>query len=125
MHYTPLPLNKVELQGEGTAQNPYKLTCSNDFKLIDQNPSAYYEVANDIDFLSIPFEGPNRAFTGKLDGKNHTLNNLCLMGRGLFNEMKDSAKITNVKIENGVLIGEPTEKAIIETVIHEISVIFD
>ena len=104
MHYTPLPLNKVELQGEGTAQNPYKLTCSNDFKLIDQNPSAYYEVANDIDFLSIPFEGPKRAFTGKLDGKNHTLNNLCLMGRGLFNEVKDSAEITNIKIESPILL---------------------
>ena len=104
MHYTPLPLNKVELQGEGTAQSPYKLTCSNDFKLIDQNPSAYYEVANDIDFLSIPFEGPKRAFTGKLDGKNHTLNNLCLMGRGLFNEVKDSAEITNIKIESPILL---------------------
>ena len=104
MHYTPLPLNKVELQGEGTAQNPYKLTCSNDFKLIDNHPSAYYEVANDIDFLSIPFEGPKRAFTGKLDGKNHTLNNLCLMGRGLFNEVKDSANITNIKIDQPILL---------------------
>lgn len=104
MHYTPLPLNKVELQGEGTAQNPYKLTCSNDFKLIDNHPSAYYEVANDIDFLSIPFEGPKRAFTGKLDGNNYTLNNLCLMGRGLFNEVKDSANITNIKIDKPILL---------------------
>ena len=104
MHYTPLPLNKVELQGEGTAQNPYKLTCSNDFKLIDNHPSAYYEVANDIDFLSIPFGGPKRAFTGKLDGNNYTLNNLCLMGRGLFNEVKDSANITNIKIDKPILL---------------------
>ena len=104
MHYTSLPLNKVELQGEGTAQNPYKLTCSNDFKLIDNHPSAYYEVANDIDFLSIPFEGPKRAFTGKLDGNNYTLNNLCLIGRGLFNEVKDSANITNIKIDQPILL---------------------
>ena len=104
MHYTPLPLNKVELQGEGTAQDPYLLTCSNDFKLIDQNPSAYYEVANDIDFLSIPFEGPKRAFTGKLDGKGYTLRNLCVMGGGLFNEVKDSAKISNIKLVNPILL---------------------
>ena len=104
MHYTPLPLNKVELKGEGTAQNPYLLTCSNDFKLMDNNPSAYYEVANDIDFLSIPFEGPKHAFTGKLDGKGYTLNNLCLMGRGLFNEVKDSASITNIKIDQPILL---------------------
>jgi hypothetical protein len=104
MHYTPLPLNKVELKGAGTAQNPYLLTCSNDFKLIDNNPSAYYEVANDIDFLSIPFEGPKRAFTGKLDGKEHTLSNLCLMGGGLLREVKDSAEITNIKVENPILL---------------------
>ena len=104
MHYTPLPLNKVELKGEGTAQNPYLLTCSNDFKLIDKNPSAYYEVASDIDFLSIPFDGPKRAFTGKLDGKNHTLSNLCLMGGGLLREVKDSAEITNIKFEDPILL---------------------
>ena len=104
MHYTPLPLNKVALKGAGTAQDPYQLTCSNDFKLIDNQPSAYYEVANDIDFLSIPFEGPKRAFTGKLDGKGYTLRNLCVMGRGLFNEVKDSAKISNIKLENPILL---------------------
>ena len=104
MHYTPLPLNKSTLKGAGTAQDPYQLTCSNDFKLIDNNPSAYYEVANDIDFLSIPFEGPKRAFTGKLDGKGHTLTNLCLMGRGLLSEVKDSAYITNINIKNPILL---------------------
>ena len=104
MHYTPLPLNNVALQGAGTAKDPYKLTCSNDFKLIDKNPSAYYEVANDIDFLSIPFDGPKRAFTGKLDGKNHTLTNLCLMGGGLLREVKDSAEITNIQFEDPILL---------------------
>lgn len=104
MHYTPLPLNKTALKGAGTAQDPYLLTCSNDFKLIDQNPSAYYEVASDIDFLSIPFDGPKRAFTGKLDGKNHTLSNLCLMGGGLLREVKDSAEITNIKFEAPILL---------------------
>ncbi|MBR6551155.1 MAG: hypothetical protein IKT71_08155 [Paludibacteraceae bacterium] len=104
MHYTPLPLNKATLQGDGTAQNPYLLACTNDFKLIDKNPSAYYEVANDIDFLSIPFEGPKRAFTGKLDGKGHTLRNLCLMGGGLLSEVKDSAEITNIQLENPILL---------------------
>ncbi len=104
MHYTPLPLNEVELKGAGTAQEPYLLTCSNDFKLIDKNPSAYYEVANDIDFLSVPFEGPKRAFLGKLDGKGYTLSNLCLMGGGLFNEVKDSAEITNINFENPIML---------------------
>lgn len=104
MHYTPLPLNKVELKGAGTASDPYQLTCSNDFKLMDNNPSACYEVANDIDFLSIPFDGPKQAFTGKLDGKNYTLSNLCLMGSGLLKEVKDSAIIANLNLESPVLL---------------------
>ena len=104
MHYTPLPLNKVELQGEGTAQNPYLLTCSNDFKLIDKNPSAHYEVANDIDFLSIPFEGPKCAFTGTINGNNHKIKNLLLNGGGLFGEIKDSVWVKNLLFENPTLI---------------------
>ena len=104
MHYTSLPLNASTLAGEGTKENPYQLTCPNDFKLIDNNPSAYYEVANDIDFLNEPFQGPKKAFLGKLDGKGYTLRNLCVMGRGLFNEVKDSAKISNIKLENPILL---------------------
>ena len=104
MHYTSLPLNASTLAGEGTKENPYQLTCPNDFKLIDNNPSAYYEVANDIDFLNEPFQGPKKAFLGKLDGKGYTLRNLCVMGRGLFNEVKDSAKISNIKLEKPILL---------------------
>ena len=104
MHYTSLPLNASTLAGEGTKENPYQLTCPNDFKLIDNNPSAYYEVANDIDFLSEPFQGPKKAFLGKLDGKDHTLSNLCLVDGGLFGAMKDSVKVSNLQFEKPVLV---------------------
>ena len=104
MHYTSLPLNASTLAGEGTKENPYQLTCPNDFKLIDNNPSAYYEVANDIDFLNEPFQGPKKAFLGKLDGKNHTLSNLCLVDGGLFGAMKDSIKVSNLQFEKPVLV---------------------
>ena len=104
MHYTPLPLNSATLQGVGTAENPYQLACASDFRLIDNNPSAYYEVVNDIDFLGEPFEGPKKAFLGKLDGKNYIWKNLCLVGGGLFGEVKDSVKITNIKMENPTLV---------------------
>ena len=104
MHYTPLPLNSASLKGAGTAKDPYQLACASDFRLIDNNPSAYYEVVNDIDFLGEPFEGPKKAFLGKLDGKNYTWKNLCLVGGGLFGEVKDSVTITNIKMENPTLI---------------------
>ena len=104
MHYTPLPLNNASLKGAGTAQEPYQLACASDFRLIDNHPSAYYEVVNDIDFLGEPFDGPKKAFLGKLDGKDYAWKNLCLVGGGLFGEVKDSVKIANVKIENPTLI---------------------
>ena len=104
MHYTPLPLNTTTLNGTGTAQDPYKITCAHDFKLIDNAPAAYYEVANDIDFLGEPFEGPKKAFLGSLDGKNHALSNLCLVGGGLFGEAKDSVKISNIQFVSPTLV---------------------
>ena len=104
MHYTPLPLNSSSLKGSGTVQDPYQIACAHDFCLIDNNPSAYYEVVNDIDFLSEPFQGPKKAFLGSLDGKNHTLSNLCLVDGGLFGMMKDSVKVRNLQIENPVLV---------------------
>ncbi len=104
MHYTPLPLNSSSLKGNGTAEDPYQIACAYDFCLIDNNPSAYYEVVNDIDFLGEPFQGPKKAFIGTLDGKNHTLSNLCLVGGGLFDSMKDSVKVRNLQFENPVMV---------------------
>ena len=104
MHYTALPLNSANLKGAGTAEDPYQLACASDFRMIDNNPSAYYEVVNDIDFLSEPFEGPKKAFLGKLDGKNYTWKNLCLVGGGLFGEVKDSVTIANIQMENPTLV---------------------
>ena len=104
MHYTPLPLNNASLKGAGTAQEPYQLTCASDFRLIDNHPSAYYEVVNDIDFLGEPFDGPKKAFLGKLDGKDYAWKNLCLVGGGLFGEVKDSVTIANIKMENPTLV---------------------
>ena len=104
MHYTPLPLNSSSLKGSGTVQDPYQIACAHDFCLIDNNPSAYYEVVNDIDFLGEPFQGPKKAFIGTLDGKNYTLSNLCLVGGGLFGSMKDSVKVRNLQFENPVMV---------------------
>ena len=104
MHYTPLPLNSSSLKGNGTAEDPYQIACAYDFCLIDNNPSAYYEVVNDIDFLGESFQGPKKAFIGTLDGKNHTLSNLCLVGGGLFGSMKDSVKVRNLQFENPVMV---------------------
>lgn len=104
MHYTPLPLNATALKGSGTAADPYQIACAHDFTLIDKNPTAYYKVVNDIDFLDVPFEGVRQAFLGNLDGQNYTLSNLCLIGGGLFGEIKDSVTVKNIQFEAPTLI---------------------
>lgn len=106
IHYTPLPLAKTKLQGEGTADNPYQITCVSDFMQIDDAPSANYLVMNDIDFSVTPFVSLEEPFMGKLDGGNHALKNIVLEDGGLFKEAHDTMVIKNLYLENPILILE-------------------
>ena len=103
LNYTPLPFNTPGLQGEGTAEKPYLLTAASDFTLISKAPNAYYEVANDIDFQGATFKTVHGAFTGRLDGKGHSLKNVLLNG-GLFGEVKDSVIIKDIHFEKPVMV---------------------
>ena len=81
LNYTPLPLNSLgNLKGEGTLENPYQLSIPSDFMKIQEQPSAHYEVVNDVDFLGVPFDGVKGEFTGTLDGNGYALKNLLLNG---------------------------------------------
>ncbi len=104
LNYTDLPLNTPTLNGKGTPENPYQLATAGDFMLIDKNPNAYYEVVDDIDFLGTPFEGMRQPFYGVLNGKNHVLSNLLLIGGGLFSEVKDSVTIKDLRFSKPVLV---------------------
>lgn len=106
LHYTPLPLTKTQMQGEGTADNPYQITCVSDFMQIDDAPSANYLVMNDIDFSVTPFVSLEEPFMGKLDGGNHALKNIVLEDGGLFKEAHDTMVIKNLYLENPILILE-------------------
>lgn len=69
-------LNKLE--GLGTKENPYLIRTENDLYKINRNMDAYYSLQNDISilnrtFISIGYEN-KQAFTGVLDGNNHTIN---------------------------------------------------
>lgn len=104
LNYTDLPLNTPALEGQGTLENPYKLSTASDFMLIADQPLAYYEIVNDIDFLGAPFEGKGKPFYGVLDGKNYVLRNLLLVGGGLFSEVKDSVIIKDVRLKQPTLV---------------------
>ena len=103
LNFHSLPLEKNTLNGDGTPANPYQITCAADFILIDEQPTAHYQIVNDIDFGDAPFAGLQKPFAGALDGGNHVISHLFLNGCGLFHEVVDTARIFNISIHEPVL----------------------
>ena len=103
LNFHALPLSKNTLQGDGTAANPYQITCAEDFIQIDDQPMAYYQIMNDIDFGGAAFGGLQKTFGGKLDGGDKQLTNLYLNGSGLFREVVDTAVIKNIRLIEPVM----------------------
>ena len=103
LNFHALPLSKNTLQGDGTAANPYQITCAADFIQIDDQPMAYYQIMNDIDFGGAAFGGLQKTFGGKLDGGDKQLTNLYLNGSGLFREVVDTAVIKNIRLIEPVM----------------------
>ena len=103
LNFHALPLSKNTLQGDGTAANPYQITCAADFIQIDDQPMANYQIMNDIDFGGAAFGGLQKAFGGKLEGGNKKLTNLYLNGSGLFREVVDTAVIKNICLKEPVM----------------------
>lgn len=103
LNFHALPLRKNQLKGDGTAANPYQITCAAEFFQIDDQPTAHYQIMNDIDFGQAAFAGLQKAFAGSLDGGDFALNNLFLDGCGIFREVVDTAVIKNIKIKNPIM----------------------
>ncbi len=103
LNFTSLPIIKQKTEGDGSANNPYKITSPYEFIKIEENPTAHYVIINDIDFLNVPIKGIESNFSGKLDGNNFTLKNITLDNNGLFHNINDSAIIKNIRIDSPLL----------------------
>ncbi|MEG0878927.1 MAG: hypothetical protein RSF00_09680, partial [Oscillospiraceae bacterium] len=68
------------LGGDGTEASPYLISKAEDFKLLAEQPTAYFKLANDIDLNGVPFSMINtgNGFLGQLDGDNHTIKNMTI-----------------------------------------------
>ena len=110
LNYISLPLGKSQLKGEGTAPNPYQITCVSDFMQIAEHPNAYFDIVNDIDFGGAAFATLTVPFGGKLNGREHKLTNLTLVNGGLFAEVQDTAAIQNLILDKPVMV--LTDKAL-------------
>ena|GEM_PF-2951760 len=70
------------MRGAGTQSNPYIIETPADLQAIQNNLSAYYELANDIDMAGVQWtpiapDSTNR-FTGTIDGKGHKIINFTI-----------------------------------------------
>lgn len=104
-----LPFSKFEKGGDGTAESPYQISTVGDLQQIEQNPSAYYELANDIDMTNVEWT-PISMFTGHFDGKNHKLlnleipDNLSVRHVGLFGQIVGNGEADRAEVKNLVLV---------------------
>ena len=103
LQYVELPLNAAKMEGEGSIENPYKITKAYDFTQIENDLDACYKVVNEIDFMNGAFGGVEGEFTGKLDGGNFEIKNAIFVGGGLFGMLKDSAVVENMVLRNPIM----------------------
>lgn len=86
-HYTTqtwaLPLSTFA-EGDGTLDNPYRLSTAGELGYIGNEPGAHYVLATDIDGGGYVIRNKDFLFTGSLDGQHHTVSNLNIDGRALL-----------------------------------------
>ena len=107
------------MQGNGTEESPYLIKSAEDLRAIEHSPHSYYLLQNDITLPTVP-EGQSNfiplcsdesPFTGIMDGGNHSINNMTIIGGskdyciGLFTYLGDNAVISNLSLINVYIKG--------------------
>lgn len=99
------------LEGEGTAENPWKITSVRDMNRVADNAQAnyvdykgeYFVLTVDLDYAGATANPIGRVtpFGGHFDGQNHTIKNLTIGGMsnyiGLFGQTAATAVLENLK----------------------------
>lgn len=100
----PIKVKAFSGYGAGTASKPYRISTCAQLSEIDADLSGYYVIIRDIDCggASLSYLAGVSAFTGVLDGRNHTISNININRYGIFYET-NGATIKNIKISGGTL----------------------
>lgn len=106
----PLDAGQVTIvdSGAGLMIDPYALLRPEDFMFVARHPSAYFEMATDMDFTDKHLTEVS-VFSGSFDGNNHTISNLTIdattnNGTGLFSTI-DSGTVQDVKFQDCTING--------------------
>ena len=110
--------------GTGSEKDPYLIYTASQLDNMRKNLNAFYKLKKDINIATSSYESDNNAndygwlpigkttarFMGGLDGDNHTISGLSINrpttdSVGLFGQI-DTAKIKNIYLADGIVIGE-------------------
>lgn len=110
-----------DLQGDGTADDPYVITTATELQAIEDDLTAHYELGDDIDasgtaewnggngFVPIGGGEDSPSFNGSLDGNGYTISGLTIdrpetSWVGLFGYV-DNGEIRDVTLTDATVIG--------------------
>lgn len=104
-----------ELNGSGTAADPYVITSASELQAMDKDLTAHYVLGTDINATETsewnnglgfsPIGDEKTAFEGTFDGQNHTISNLMIerprkSNVGLFGFIDEEGQVQNFGLEN-------------------------
>lgn len=92
-------ITRPVLSGQGTQEDPFVLTDSEQFKIIEPMPSAWYSLQKDLDLDGRewkPIGSSTNKFTGHFNGNGHTISNFKITenpsesNKGIFGYVSDA-----------------------------------
>lgn len=95
----PLPLTSFA-GGSGTESDPYLVATAGDLQQMQNNPTAHYRLACDIDATPACIKGSGAEFSGTFDGNHKVIQNLRITGDNcsLFGTVVGNADATTPQI---------------------------
>ena len=126
-------INVIKMSGQGTEDQPFIVTTPEQLSQIRNNPSAYYELGNDIDLTRATRAGGDLSqpsdvcqdvfgweaindFSGSLDGKGHTIKGL-YQNNYIYCVEDDGNQWWNLNDEGNGLFGRVKGNATIKNII--------
>jgi len=98
-----------DLQGAGTAEDPYLLETAEDLATVWYRPTASYRLISDIDLFGVKWGmAVIPTFSGRLDGRSHRIVGLNLAGQenlGFIGYLAQGAAVFDLGLENVTVFG--------------------
>ncbi len=110
-----LTLNVIDVNefplpdGNGIPEDPFVIESAEDLGRVWYNPTANYQLANDLDLSGIVWStAVIPGFTGQFDGQGHHISHLSISGGGLlglFGSLEQGSTVSNLGLQDVNIVG--------------------